>query len=185
MRSIWAASRGRGVCGRVDNGQRSGGRQRFSCRDFNVNFALKNSRSAGEIIRSIRNGSRIYLVLNASGLLEARVENTFALQQPAKPAGSNAQNPFNGGWPAYEFDASSIARNSDGSASVSCRRRARRTRRTGCPSSFRMPSISTSRTAFRSPTRTMWICAARRSRRRGMRSGSQLSIRRRACCCLG
>jgi hypothetical protein len=85
---------------------------------FQCQFALKDSQSAGAIIRSIRNGSRFYLVLNANGLLEARVENTFALQQPSLPAGSNAQTPFNGGWPAYEFDATSIARNSDGSASV-------------------------------------------------------------------
>lgn len=85
---------------------------------FQCEFALKDSRSAGEIIRSIRNGSRIYLVLNSSGLLEARIESTFALQQATKPAGSNATNSFNGGWPAYEFDASSIARSADGSASV-------------------------------------------------------------------
>jgi hypothetical protein len=85
---------------------------------FQCNFALKDSQSAGEIIRSIRNGSRLYLVLNTAGLLEARVENTFALQQPSLPAGSNSTNPFNGGWPAYEFDASSIARNRDGSSSV-------------------------------------------------------------------
>jgi hypothetical protein len=85
---------------------------------FQCNFALKNSQSAGEIIRSIRNASQVYLVLNSSGLLEARVENTFALQQPSLPAGSNATSQFNGGWPAYEFDAASIARASDGSASV-------------------------------------------------------------------
>ncbi len=85
---------------------------------FQCNFALKISQSAGVIIRSIRNGSRLYLVLNTAGLLEARVENTFALQQPALPPGSNAVNPFNGGWPAYEFDATSIARNNDGSSSV-------------------------------------------------------------------
>src|SRR6185312_9707678 len=85
---------------------------------FQCQFALKNGTSAGQIIRSIRNGSRLYLVLNASGSLEVRVEGTFAAQQPAKPAGSNASNPFNGGWPAYEFDASSIARSNDGSSSV-------------------------------------------------------------------
>lgn len=85
---------------------------------FQCQFALKNSRSAGELIRSIRNGSRFYLVLNASGMIEARVENTFALQQPQKSTGSNAQTVFNGGWPAYEFDATSIARNSDESSSV-------------------------------------------------------------------
>lgn len=85
---------------------------------FQCNFAIKNSQSAGQVVRSIRNGSRIYIVLNKQGLLEARVENTFALQQPALPPGSNAGVPFDGGWPAYEFDASSIARNRDGSASV-------------------------------------------------------------------
>ena len=85
---------------------------------FQCNFALNDSQSVGTIIRSIRNGSRLYLVLNTTGLLEVRVESTFALQQPALPPGSNSVNPFNDGWPAYEFDASSIARNSDGSSSV-------------------------------------------------------------------
>lgn len=85
---------------------------------FQCNFALNQSQSVGEVIRSIRNGSRLYLVLNTAGLLEARVENTFALQQPTLPAGSNATTPFNGGWPAYEFDVTSIARNKDGSSSV-------------------------------------------------------------------
>ena len=66
---------------------------------FQCNFAINQSQSAGEVIRSIRNGSRLYLVLNTTGLLEVRVENTFALQQPALPPGSNATNPFNGGWP--------------------------------------------------------------------------------------
>ncbi|HWE52412.1 MAG TPA: phage tail protein [Bryobacteraceae bacterium] len=90
---------------------------------FQCNFALKNSQSAGEVIRSIRNGSQVYLVLNSSGLLEARIENTFALQQPVLPSGSNAASPFNGGWPAYEFDAASIARASDGSSSVKLSRK--------------------------------------------------------------
>ena len=85
---------------------------------FQCNFALKESSSIGELIRSLRNGARVYLVLNTAGLLEARIENTFALQQPALPANSNALTQFNGGWPAYEFGSGSIARNSDGSASV-------------------------------------------------------------------
>lgn len=85
---------------------------------FQSNFALNTSQSAGDIVRSLRNGSQIYIVLDAQGLLEARVENTFALQQPTLPPGSNSVNPFNGGWPAYEFDATSIARAKDGSASV-------------------------------------------------------------------
>jgi hypothetical protein len=85
---------------------------------FQCEFALKTSRSAGEILRAIRNAARTYLVLNGAGLIEARVENTFALQQAQKPGGSNAQNQFDGGWPAYEFDASSIARNADASSSL-------------------------------------------------------------------
>jgi hypothetical protein len=85
---------------------------------FQCNFALKNSQSVGGIIRSIRNASRVYMVLNAQGLLEARIENTFALQQPALPANSNSVSTFNGGWPAYEFDATSIARTGDGGSSV-------------------------------------------------------------------
>ncbi len=85
---------------------------------FQCEFALKDGRSAGEIIRSIRNGSRLYLVLNSSGMIEVRIEGTFAIQQPTKPATSNAINPINGGWAAYEFDASSIGRNRDGSSSV-------------------------------------------------------------------
>jgi Putative phage tail protein len=85
---------------------------------FQCNFALKDSQSVGGIIRSIRNGSRLYVVLNAQGQLSARIENTFVLQQPTLPPGSNAFNTYNGGWPAYEFDATSIARKSDGSASV-------------------------------------------------------------------
>ena len=47
----------------------------------------------------------------ADGLLTLRVENTLALQQPAKPDGSNSTETLNGGWPAYEF--------SDGSAAFS------------------------------------------------------------------
>lgn len=85
---------------------------------FQCNFALKQRRSAGDVIRSLRNSSRIYLVLSPAGKLAARTENTFSLQHPAKPEGSNATGTFNGGWPAYEFGPSSIARLGDGSSSV-------------------------------------------------------------------
>jgi hypothetical protein len=85
---------------------------------FQCNMAIKQRRSAGEVVRAIRNASRLYLILNTKGKLESRIENTIALQQPAKPFGSNTTESFNGGWPAYEFDGASIARNQDGSASV-------------------------------------------------------------------
>ncbi len=85
---------------------------------FQCNFALKQRRSAGDVIRSLRNSSRIFLVLAPSGKLAARIENTFAQQHATKAEGSNATSTFNGGWPAYEFGPSSIARLSDGSSSV-------------------------------------------------------------------
>ncbi|MDQ1469280.1 MAG: hypothetical protein QOJ99_760, partial [Bryobacterales bacterium] len=49
---------------------------------FQCNLALKQRRSTGEVVRSIRNSSRIYLVLSTGGQLQARVENIFALQHP-------------------------------------------------------------------------------------------------------
>ncbi|HZL57526.1 MAG TPA: phage tail protein, partial [Bryobacteraceae bacterium] len=85
---------------------------------FQCNFALKDSRSAGDLIRSIRNGSRIYCALGTTGAIEARIEDTFALQQPTKPATSNSADTYNDGWPAYEFGPDSIARKSDGGSSV-------------------------------------------------------------------
>ncbi len=85
---------------------------------FQCDFAVNRPTAAGEIIRAIRSGTSLYVVMNTSGNLECRVENTFALQQATLPPGSNSQAAFNGGWPAYEFDATSIARNSDGSSSV-------------------------------------------------------------------
>lgn len=90
---------------------------------FQCDFALKSSQSAGQIIRSIRNASRLYIVLNTSGLIEARVEGTFSTQQPSLPPNSNSTQEFNGGWPAYEFDLSSIARSNDGSSSLTVSRR--------------------------------------------------------------
>jgi hypothetical protein len=150
---------------------------------FQANFALNNSQSAGEIIRSIRNGSRLYMVLNSQGLLEARVENTFALQQPALPPGSNSLNQYNGGWPAYEFDATSIARNKDGSASLKLTKLGAQDTPTGSRSNFRTASTNISRTAYRLKTRMTWTCATRKSRFNGTRSEFPRSARLPGCCC--
>ncbi len=57
---------------------------------FQCNFALKQRRSARDVIRAIRNASRLYLALNQNGLIEARVEGTFASQHAVKAPGSNA-----------------------------------------------------------------------------------------------
>ncbi len=75
---------------------------------FQCNLVIEARRSAAEVAKGIRNASSLY---GQSGLLELRVENTLALQQPALPSGSNSTATLNGGWPAYEF--------SDGSAAFS------------------------------------------------------------------
>jgi hypothetical protein len=70
---------------------------------FQCNLVLRRRRSAADLIRGIRNGARLFLTYGTEGKLELRGENTLALQQPEKPAGSNSAEPLNGGWPAYEF----------------------------------------------------------------------------------
>ena len=76
---------------------------------FECNLVLQKRRSAGDVIRGIRNGARLYLTYGNGGLLQLRVENTLALQQPAKADWSNSTEVLDGGWPSYEFgDGSSI-----------------------------------------------------------------------------
>ncbi len=78
---------------------------------FQCNLVIATRRSAAEVAKGIRKGSSLMLGYGQSGLLELRVENTLALQQPSLPDGSNSTETLDGGWPAYEF--------SDGSASYS------------------------------------------------------------------
>jgi hypothetical protein len=70
---------------------------------FQCNLALLKRKSAGDLVRGIRNAARLLLTYGASGLLQCRVQNSMALEMPAKPAWSNAGEPWNGGWPSYEF----------------------------------------------------------------------------------
>ncbi len=91
---------------------------------FQCNLVLKGRRSAADVIRGIRNGSRLYLTYGTGGgLLQARVENTLALQHAAKAPWSNATATLHGGWPSYEFGdgasgTSGIARLESGEPSV-------------------------------------------------------------------
>jgi hypothetical protein len=90
---------------------------------FQCNLALIRRRSAADVIRGIRNGARLYLTYSLGGQLQLRAENTLALQQAAKPAGSNSTEPLDGGWPAYEFGdgsngISGILRRESGEASI-------------------------------------------------------------------
>ncbi|MBK9170645.1 MAG: hypothetical protein IPM24_24720 [Bryobacterales bacterium] len=90
---------------------------------FQCNLVLTKRRTAADVIRGIRAGSRLSLTYGAQGKLVLRVENTLALQQPVKPAQSNSVEPLQGGWPAYEFGdgaggTSGVLRGSNGESSV-------------------------------------------------------------------
>ena len=90
---------------------------------FQCNLLLQNRRSAGDVVRGIRNCARMYLTYGPGGVLRARIENTVALENPTQYSWSNATEPLNGGWPSYEFgdgssNVSGILRNDNGAASV-------------------------------------------------------------------
>lgn len=90
---------------------------------FQCNLVLQKRRSAGDLIRGIRNAARLFLTYGPGGVLQLQVENTIALQQPSQPAWSNGTQPLNGGWPSYEFGDGSngfsgIMRRQNGDPSV-------------------------------------------------------------------
>jgi putative tail protein len=70
---------------------------------FQCNLILQSRRSGGDVVRGIRNTARLYLTYGPGGILQLRVENSFALQQSNQTANSNSTQPLNGGWPSYEF----------------------------------------------------------------------------------
>lgn len=90
---------------------------------FHCNLLLTKRKSAAEVIRSVRVACGLMLRYGVNGLLELLPETTVALQQPAAPDGTNATEPLNGGWPAYEFSdgsmsGSGVARDAAGRSSV-------------------------------------------------------------------
>jgi len=90
---------------------------------FQCNLCLQHRRNAGDLIRGIRNGSRLLFTYSTSGLLQLQVENSIALQQPSQVAWSNSTETLNGGWPYYEFEDGStstanILRKANGEPSV-------------------------------------------------------------------
>jgi hypothetical protein len=70
---------------------------------FQCNLILNQRRSAADVVRGIRNGSSLYLLLSPGGLLQLRAEGIIAQQQPTLPPNSNSTSENFGGWPAYEF----------------------------------------------------------------------------------
>ena len=88
---------------------------------YQCNLILTGRRSAGDVVRGIRNACALYLIFNSTGLLQLKVEDTLAAQQPTQPANSNSTETLNGGWPAYEFGDnafSGILRNANGGISL-------------------------------------------------------------------
>ncbi len=90
---------------------------------FQCNLVLRRRRSVADVIRGIRNASRLYLSYDDHGKLQLRSENSVALQQPVKPDGSNSTEELNGGWPCYEFGDgtngfSGILRRSNGEPAI-------------------------------------------------------------------
>ena len=71
---------------------------RFSC-----NLVVQTRRSAGDIVRGVRNCARLLLTYGDLGKLCLRLEGSMAFEQTSKPAWSNSRNALNGGWPSYEF----------------------------------------------------------------------------------
>jgi hypothetical protein len=88
---------------------------------YQCNLLLTGSRSAGDIVRGIRNGSAMYLSFDSNGLIQLNPEDTVANQQPTQLANSNSTEELNGGWPAYEFGDnafSGIVRSANGTPSL-------------------------------------------------------------------
>jgi Putative phage tail protein len=71
---------------------------------FGCNLVLKNRQSAGNVVRGVRTTARMLLTYGPNGVLQARIENAAAVEQPSKPVCSNSTTSLsNGGWPSYEF----------------------------------------------------------------------------------
>ena len=70
-------------------------------------------------MRGVRNAGRLLLTYGANGMLQVRVESAAYAEQPVKPEWSNASEPWNGGWPSYEFgEEHEILRRPNGEPSV-------------------------------------------------------------------
>lgn len=70
---------------------------------YEINLALTKRRSLSEVVRGIRIAAGLMISIDAAGRLSLRPETTISKQHPQKGEYSNAQEPVNGGWPAYEF----------------------------------------------------------------------------------
>jgi len=70
---------------------------------FQCNVVMQKRKSAGDVVRGVRNAARLYLTYGPGGVLQLQVENSLALQQPTQGTYTNSTASLDGGWPAYEF----------------------------------------------------------------------------------
>ena len=75
----------------------------ISLAQFQCNMALKTRKSAGDVARGVRITARLLLTYGNTGLLQLRVEDAIANENPTQPECSNSTETLNGGWPCYEF----------------------------------------------------------------------------------
>ncbi len=85
---------------------------------YQCNLVVRRRRSAADLVRGVREGSGLYLTYGYGGLLHLKAASNFAVQHPTKAAGSNSEQEFNSGWPAYEFGDGSILRKADGAPAI-------------------------------------------------------------------
>ncbi len=70
---------------------------------FQCNLILQSRKSAGDLVRGVRNAARLLLSYGTNGAMTLSVENALAIEQPTKPQWSNSTESLGGGWPSYEF----------------------------------------------------------------------------------
>ena len=123
---------------------------------FQCNLVVKSRRSAGDLVRGIRNASRLYLTYGTDGLLQVGVENAISLSSPQNRRGAIASLRWEAVGPAMNLE---MARAADFQAFCDERMENRvsgfghaalRIAQTASRSSSRIHSTSISRIAFRS-----------------------------------
>lgn len=95
---------------------------------FKAGFTIRDNRSLADIVRGVRNAARLDVRMDDQGLIDVRVLQTLAGQQPSPVAGSNyntairslsASGSLVNGYAAYRFDESNILQKDNGELAIS------------------------------------------------------------------
>ena len=70
---------------------------------FQCNLVLQNRRSAGDVVRGVRNARGCTLTYGPGGVLQAKSRIPSRSSGRRTQAWSNSTEVLNGGWPSYEF----------------------------------------------------------------------------------